>query len=241
MTPAVKLALLTLPPIVAACLGALVAALRPPRPATSSLIQHFTAGIVFSAAALELLPKDRTYASLPVVVGFALGLGLMLAIRALSRVVETRLETARLPVSLIIVTAIDLLIDGLVLGIAFSAGDQTGLILTVALTLEVLFLALSVSAALAAAGIGRTLAIAIPMAMSALLSLAAVIGNAVFSGGLPPTPYAALLGLGTVALLYLVTEELLTEAHEVPDTPLATAAFFVGFVVFFLLEGAVGG
>ncbi|WP_186144251.1 hypothetical protein [Burkholderia gladioli] len=220
MPPAVKLALLTLPPIVAACLGALVAALRPPRPATSSLIQHFTAGIVFSAAALELLPKDRTYASLPVVVGFALGLGLMLAIRALSRVVETRLETARLPVSLIIVTAIDLLIDGLVL--------------------EVLFLALSVSAALAAAGIGRTLAIAIPMAMSALLSLAAVIGNAVFSG-LPPTPYAALLGLGTVALLYLVTEELLTEAHEVPDTPLATAAFFVGFVVFFLLEGAVGG
>ncbi|NRF89136.1 hypothetical protein HQ619_34935 [Burkholderia gladioli] len=240
MTPAAKLALLTLPPIVAACLGALVAALRPPRPATSSLIQHFTAGIVFSAAALELLPKDRAYASLPVVVGFALGLGLMLAIRALSRVVETRLETARLPVSLIIVTAIDLLIDGLVLGIAFSAGDQTGLILTVALTLEVLFLALSVSAALAAAGIGRTLAIAIPMAMSALLSLAAVIGNAVFSG-LPPTPYAALLGLGTVALLYLVTEELLTEAHEVPDTPLATAAFFVGFVVFFLLEGAVGG
>lgn len=52
---------------------------------------------------------------------------------------------------------------------------------------------------------------------------------------------AALLGLGTVALLYLVTEELLTEAHEVPDTPLATAAFFIGFVVFFLLEGAVGG
>lgn len=30
MPPAVKLALLTLPPIVAACLGALVAALRPP-------------------------------------------------------------------------------------------------------------------------------------------------------------------------------------------------------------------
>jgi ZIP family zinc transporter len=170
MTPTAKLALLTLPPVLAACFGALAAAWRAPGPKTSSVIQHFTGGIV--------------------------------------------------------------------LGIAFSASDESGIILTVALTLEVLFLALSVSAALAAAGVGRMLAIVVPVALAALLSIAAVAGNAAFAG-LPANLYAALLGLGTVALLYLVTEELLVEAHEVPETPFATAAFFIGFIVFFLIEGTV--
>nr|WP_242448804.1 hypothetical protein [Burkholderia metallica] len=77
-----------------------------------------------------------------------------------------------------------------------------------------------------------------PVGLAALLSLAAVAGNAAFAG-LPAPIYAALLGLGTVALLYLVTEELLVEAHEVPETPFATAAFFIGFIVFFLIEGSV--
>ncbi len=238
MTSTAKLALLTLPPILAAFFGALAAAWRAPGPKTSSVIQHFTGGIVFAAAALELLPQDRAHALFPVVVGFVLGLALMLAIHALSGAIETRFEAARLPVSLIIVTAIDLVVDGLVLGIAFSASDESGIILTVALTLEVLFLALSVSAALAAAGIGRLLSIVVPVALAALLSVAAVAGNVAFAG-LPANIYAALLGLGTVALLYLVTEELLVEAHEVPETPFATAAFFIGFIVFFLIEGSV--
>jgi len=239
MTPTAKLALLTLPPVLAGCFGALAAAWRAPGPKTSSVIQHFTGGIVFAAAALELLPQDRAHALFPVVVGFVLGIALMLAIRALSGAIETRFEEARLPVSLIIVTAIDLVVDGLVLGIAFSASDESGIILTVALTLEVLFLALSVSAALAAAGIGRMLSIiVVPVVLAALLSVAAVAGNAAFAG-LPANIYAALLGLGTVALLYLVTEELLVEAHEVPETPFATAAFFIGFIVFFLIEGSV--
>ncbi len=38
------------------------------------------------------------------------------------------------------------------------------------------------------------------------------------------------------ALLYLVTEELLVDAHEANDTPLLTAMFFVGFLALFVLE-----
>jgi ZIP family zinc transporter len=36
-------------------------------------------------------------------------------------------------------------------------------------------------------------------------------------------------------LLYLVTEELLVEAHETKDTAFATSMFFVGFLLFLLL------
>lgn len=238
MTPSMKLALFTLPPLLAAAVGALVASFRAPGPRTTSVIQHFTGGIVFAAAALELLPQDRTQAMVPVVIGFALGLALMLGIRKLSGMLASRFEDSPWPTGLVIVTAIDLIVDGLVLGIAFSAGEQTGLILTVALTLEVLFLALSVSAALGAARVGRILVFSIPVLLAALLCVAAIGGHAAFSV-MPASAYAVLLGLGTVALLYLVTEELLVEAHEVPETSLATAAFFFGFIAFFVVEASV--
>ena len=42
------------------------------------------------------------------------------------------------------------------------------------------------------------------------------------------------------ALLYLVTEELLIEAHETPDRPWVTAMFFVGFLALLLLEEVIG-
>ncbi len=40
-----------------------------------------------------------------------------------------------------------------------------------------------------------------------------------------------------VALLYLVVEELLAEAHAEPDEPLATALFFAGFRGLLILDG----
>lgn len=48
---------------------------------------------------------------------------------------------------------------------------------------------------------------------------------------------AAVLAFGAAALLYLVTEELLVEAHEATETSVLTAMFFVGFLVIFILEG----
>mgnify|MGYP000439235608 CR=1 FL=1 len=47
-------------------------------------------------------------------------------------------------------------------------------------------------------------------------------------------------GFGTAALLYLVTEELLVEAHEKPDTPLISSMFFVGFLALLTLEEMMG-
>jgi ZIP family zinc transporter len=47
---------------------------------------------------------------------------------------------------------------------------------------------------------------------------------------LAPSWQAVAFAFGLVALLYLVTEELLTEAHEKPETAWGTAMFFVGFL-----------
>ena len=71
-----------------------------------------------------------------------------------------------------------------------------------------------------------------------LLVAGATVGGlaaGVLTGGL----LAAVLAFGVAALLYLVTEELLVEAHETQDTPLATATFFAGFLALLLLEMAL--
>ena len=49
-------------------------------------------------------------------------------------------------------------------------------------------------------------------------------------GGLPKARQAVAFAFGLIALLYLVTEELLTEAHENPETWWGAASFFVGFL-----------
>jgi ZIP family zinc transporter len=49
-------------------------------------------------------------------------------------------------------------------------------------------------------------------------------------------PIAIILAFGSAALLYLVTEELLVKAGKVPETPVSTSLFFVGFLSIFLLD-----
>ena len=56
------------------------------------------------------------------------------------------------------------------------------------------------------------------------------------SSGLTGLALAIVLSFGAAALMYLVVEELLTEAHEVKETPLIAAPFFAGCVALYLLE-----
>ena len=55
-------------------------------------------------------------------------------------------------------------------------------------------------------------------------------------GGLSGAPFAAVLGFGSAALLYPVTDELLVQAHEIPETPLTTAAFFASVLALLVIE-----
>lgn len=67
-----------------------------------------------------------------------------------------------------------------------------------------------------------------------LIGLCILIGASLGFGivsGLSLNFRIAIIAFGVAALLYLVAEELLTEAHEVPETRLATVAFFVGFLI----------
>ena len=223
-------------PAFAVLIGGVLAARRPPGPRLRSIFQHVAAGVVFAAVAGELLPEITAMHDVTgVIVGFAIGVALMLAVRQLTEPAEGAAEHDANPKGLVITVVVDLLVDGLLVGIGFAAGAEVGILVTVALTLEVLFLGLATAASLVRAGARQTQVIATSIGLGATVVTSAVAG-AVVLGGLTGTPLAAMLGFGSAALLYLVTEELLVEAHEVPETPLATASFFAGFLVLLVID-----
>lgn len=220
--------LYTLIPLAAVIIGAVLSVVRRPGPTFVSGMQHLAAGVVFAAAASEVLPQIKHGASpVATLISGLVGLGVML----LLKVVEGR---AKGPVAMLGAVGIDILVDGLVLGLAFLAGEKAGLLLTVALTLEVLFLGLTVTAELGETIVSRWRIVGITAALGLLLPFGAWIAAPVAL--FPPTIIVGFLSFGMVALLYLVTEELLVEAHERPDSPLVSAMFFVGYLGLLLLE-----
>ncbi|WP_232627753.1 ZIP family metal transporter [Methylobacterium sp. Leaf118] len=221
----------TLIPAAAAVIGAAVAVNLRPGPILVSAIQHFAAGVVFAAAAGEILP-DLKHAGSPLAMlaGGALGVAAMLLVKTLGK-------RASGPVGLMAVTGIDILVDGLVLGIAFAAGAKAGILLTVALTIEVLFLGLTVANELGAAGTSKRKVVGMTAGLVVLLPLGALLGGPVATLSSPIQ--AAFLSFGLIALLYLVTEELLVEAHETEDRPWVTAMFFAGFLLLLMLDQAI--
>ena len=138
----------------------------------------------------------------------------------------------------IAVTGIDVLIDGFVVSLGFIAGAGQGLLLTVALSIELLFLGLTVALALGSAGNSGMRVVLSTAGIALLLPVGAAAGMFLFQG-LAQAWLTGFFAFGLVALLYLVTEELLVEAHEKADTPVATAVFFVGFFLLILLDEAI--
>lgn len=237
-------------PVAAATAGSTLAVVRRPGTRVVSGVQHFAAGVVIAALVGELMPDLRERGHLPWAAGgFAVGAALVLGLAVIGRRLEHRPRAAGssmrrswlalLPLGLVVTVGIDLLIDGLLVGLGAAAGSKTGLILTVALTLEILFLAVSVAGELGDRGIARLPAVISCTALG-LLTAVGAIGGAALLGQAGDTVLAFGLAFGAAALLYLAVEELLVEAHEQAETTVLSAMFFLGFLTIYLL-GELGG
>lgn len=223
--------LFTLIPVAAAIVGAAVAVQVRPGPIAVSAIQHFAAGVVFAAAAAEILPGVIHGGSIAAtLIGGAAGVGLMLLVKHLG-------AKARGPVALLAIVGIDIAVDGLVLGVGFAAGERTGVLLAIAISVEILFLGLTVATELSERATSKWRVVAVTAGLVLLLPVAALASVPVAS--FPPSVVVGFLSFGLMALLYLVIEELLVEAHEVPDRPWGAAMFFAGFLLLVAIEEAV--
>ncbi len=236
-TPLSQILGLTLIPVFATVLGGAIATFRTPSEKLRSLVQHFAAGVVLAVVAGELLPEmTKEHRPVGVVIGFVLGVALMLGVKAVTERIEGRSgSSGNSKAGLLTAVGIDVFLDGLLIGVGFAAGERVGTLLVIALTLELLFLGISVAASLAEAKFPRSRNILTVTGLAGLVAVGAWLGGSLL-GGLSGLSLEIVLSFGAAALMYLVVEELLTEAHEVQETPLITASFFAGFVALYLLE-----
>jgi ZIP family zinc transporter len=222
-------------PAAAVLLGAGTTFIRTPSAAVRSSVQHLAAGVIFCVLATELLP-DLVHRRMPwvTVAGFSVGVAVMLALKWAG---ERKGDGAADADTRGLMTAmgVDVALDGMLIGLSFAAGQRQGMLLTTALVLELFFLGVSCATSLGKIGRSRGRIVgACAVLASALLAGAAA--GAVVLNHVRPAYVDAMLAFGVAALLYLVTEELLTEAHEEPETPIQTAMFFLGFIVLFTLD-----
>ncbi len=228
-------------PVITMALGAGAATLRPPGERVRSAIQHFAAGVVFSVVAVDLLPHIlRLHGDvLEVGIGFALGVAVMLTVERVTGAHEHAdpkvQEGHGSAGSMLTAVGADLTLDGILVGIAFAAGARTGRLLAIALACELLSLGLALAVTLARTGASRARRVVVPTALAAVTLL----GGAALGLGLlahaPEGLLAGVLAFGSAALLFLVTEELLVEAHRAGESTWATAMFFLGFLLFVVL------
>lgn len=223
-------------PALVASLGGFLAVYWNPSHQMRSLIQHFAAGVVLAALAVEVLPEiGREHAPAWVLISsFTFG-GLMMYIMKLwSMRLEEKTEHLgdnAFNYGLIAATFIDVAVDGFIIGAGFAAGGNTGLILALGLSVELLFLGLS----LVSNTIKGWRVVFMSVALAGVVLTCTLLGNYLLSGA-STSVISAILAFGVAALLYLVTDELLVEAHTIKEKPSSTLWLFAGFLVFWSIQ-----
>ncbi len=229
--------------------GAAMAATRDPSPSVTSYIQHFAAGLIIAAAALELLPEARHIGDdWALIGGFAVGMVFMVALRSMTEwlghaghgghgghggdAATVDGEGANLP--LVAALAVVVLVDGSIIGISVSLGETGSALIAVALAAELIFVSASIAGSLTAAGTTRLVATGAGGLVAFMLPVGSVLGALVFDGA-SSTMVVAALGFASVVLLFTAIEELLLEAHQHKESAGTSLTLFLAFLLFLML------
>jgi len=145
-------------------------------------------------------------------------------------------DGGKLPIGLISAVWVNGAIDGLLIGIAFVSSGTAGLITAIALGIEQGLLGITTTKSLS-----RSFTTFSTFAISVLLVIPIPIFGliaGIYLNTLPPELFACINAFGLSGLLYLVTEELLIEAHEDPETDKWYVSYhtFLGFAIVVVLH-----
>ena len=229
-TPATSVLWILLPAASALAFGLLTLWIRPGARLTSAL-QHLAAGLIVSAVAVELLPesigKDQSIAF--AIAGYVAGLLVVFGLRTATKRLDENSS-----VGFIATVGLDLALDAIPVGIAFTTLAGLGALVVVgSLSLEIAVLMMATIGTLLARGTSRTRVCLLTLLFSAIAAIAGV-GGFYGSAALPKELLTATTSFGIAALLYLVVEELLVDAHQREgegETTIGSLLFFVGFGV----------
>jgi ZIP family zinc transporter len=234
-------------------LGALV--LHNLKARTEDSMLGFAAGMMLAAASFSLLlpgleEGERLTGSpvgsaLIIIVGLALGVGLMLGLDRFTPHEHEHLGPCgpgadRIGRVWLFTLAIALhnLPEGMAIGVSFSGGDlEVGLPLTTAISVQNIPEGLAVAMALRAAGVAPIKAVLLAGGTGLMELLGAFLGIGV-AGGLP-LAYPIGLGLAAGAMIFVVSHEVIPETHRNGHQTTATLGLMLGFALMMLLDTAL--
>jgi len=152
------------------------------------------------------------------------------------------LEKNQVPIGLVLAVLVDGSIDGLLIGISSLSSVGTGLVTAIALSIEMALLGVSTCNTLRKSTLSITSILALCLTLPLSILIAGLIGASLLQGTEGPVLIGT-IAFGGAGLLYLVTEELMIEAHEDEETDRwwVTIMFFVGFMVVILLDKFLPG
>jgi len=230
-----------------------------------SSLGHFAGGVVLSACANELLPKlaGDDVGIMPLCGGFLGGMLLMMAVRkffpeddddddddakkdgyqALPSPASPR--AGPVPWGTVVPMAIDFVLDGMLIGLSYAAsgggGGDSGFIIVVSLSVEKITLGSGTTFAMKKKGVSTPKALFVVTMLAASMFVGAAFGATVVASLVGTPAFFAAIAFGVASLLWLVTEELLEEAHETKDTSFTPVYFFAGFLIPMILDKLGGG
>jgi zinc transporter, ZIP family len=221
----------------AGILGSVIALFWNPNVAIRSAIQHFAAGAVIAAVAANVIPEVERTGTLPgIVSGFVAGGVLMIGLKWLVLRFERQGRQGKnLPAGLAAAAAVDTLIDGALISAGFSASDQLGSLLAIALALELLFLTLSVGVEFRESKFEWWQSLAVTGGIALLLLVGAFTAGFLLADVSGAT-LAIVLSFGAAALIYLIAEELLVENVQAEESIFSTVTLFSGFLALLVLK-----
>lgn len=218
-------------------LGSIISLFYRPGMKIRSAIQHFAAGAVLAAVASNVIPEVTSTGTLPGIIGGFVAGGLLMVVMKwlVLRFENYGKQKSKIPAGLAAAAAVDTLIDGMLISAGFSANDQLGSILAIALALELLFLTLSVGVEFREGNFEWWQTLAVTGGI-ALLLLIGAFGAGFFLADASKATLAIVLSFGAAALIYLIAEELLVENIEAEESIFSTVTLFGGFLALLTLK-----
>lgn len=147
----------------------------------------------------------------------------------------------RLPASLILAICLDTFVDGFLIALTFTASEEAGFVMAGATMIEMGFLGLTFAAQLRSVSRSRAKIFPIIFGTPILMPLGALAGALLASVVVEySSVFIGFIAFCTVALLFLVTQELILEAHETGDDWYVHIWLFLGVMVPLIVTRHVG-
>lgn len=148
----------------------------------------------------------------------------------------------KIPWTTVFAVTVDAVVDGTLIGLSYSASHKAGLSMALATCIEMGFLGFSFSATIQNTTRSLLKHMTITLIPPVMLFLAGICGYLLGSSlESNPNVFIGFIAFCIVALLFLVTQELLTEAREVAgSSALVNSMTFVGLLAGILMDKLIG-